>query len=1399
MRIQKRNGKYQQMSFDKIKARNNKLANDISLGKIKNIDTDLVSQKVIQQITDGISAEELDILSADICISMSIDNPSYGDLASRIYTNNLQKIAPKTFVESMEELYKNDIINKDFIEDLRKNKENIEDYIVHNRDYLIDYFGLKTLEKGYLLNILSGKSKKLMETPQYMWMRVALALHGEDLERVFETYDNLSLKNFTHATPTLFNAGTNRQQLSSCYLVDTEDSISGIFKTMGDIAQISKYAGGVGLTCSRIRAKDSIIRGTNGKSDGILPMLKVYNEIARYVNQAGKRNGSFACFVKDTKVFTDNGVKNIQDVNIGDMVVTHENRLKPVLQVHKNKLGDRKIYKLSAKGNKDIFVTGNHKFLSFYTKKSKDKRIDYGWNSVEKLKELMENKKTTKQGCYITVPCGNSIKQNFDKIDILSYKNIILETITELIYDDNDYIIPITKSYNAQGYKTLSRGNSIKRFWDIDVDLAKLYGIWLGDGCIKHKNDYPLGIQFTVNGHNTKLINFIKETCEAKFGIKIEESMSKKSNCANIQINSSIIGIIFKELFSSGFSNKKLPPTFFKWSTDLVEAFIAGLISTDGHVTSKKQFITLGLSNKNLMEQIFHLCRNNGIVCTYLSCGNIDKKILHYTISIPKNKNILSMVDRYYKDGRMEMIRIHKSDNQRFLNIISIEETDIEDEYVYTLGVKDDHSYTVEGVVVENCFLDVFHADIEEFLEMKKNTGDANLRARDLFYGLWVSDLFMEKVEKDEDWFLMCPDQCKGLVDAYGEDFNILYMSYIEKGMYRKKIRARDLWNSILVSQTETGTPYIGYKDSVNKKNNQSNLGTITSSNLCVAPETMILTDTGYHKIKSLQDKPINIWNGEKFTQTVVRKTGEKQNLIKVNFSNGSILECTKYHKFYIEGGNGILKLDAQELRPGMALIKTDFPRIIKGAGYKSTDFVHLTSSLEDKTKWLHKVFNGSLHIETENLEFINNVKYVLQSIGYDPDVIKEGIFYKLYIQSYAVFSNETKNTTKKHNIIESVEDYGRISDTYCFKEEERGMGIFNGVITGNCMEIMLHHTSGQYAVCNITSICLGNCVENGEFNFEKLGHLAKISTINLNRVIDLNFYPTTETLNSNLAHRPIAIGVQGLYDAFIKLRLPFTSPQAKELNKKIFECIQFNALQASCELAKREGYYSSFKGSPSSKGIFQHNMWNIDEKELNYDWESLRKDVVEYGLRNSLVTALPPTASTANIMGNTSSFETITSNIFTRTVLSGNFPIVNKYLVNDLMKLNLWSLDIKDKIISANGSVQGIPEIPKELKELYKTTWETSQKDTIDMSADRSPFIDHSQSLNIFLANATIAKLSSMHFYGWKRGLKTGSYYIRSQPISGAEKITVQNKPSEGEALACSIDNKEACAMCEG
>jgi ribonucleoside-diphosphate reductase alpha subunit len=712
---------------------------------------------------------ELDVIASDICIAMSIDNYQYGLLASRISTSNLHKSTPVSFSECVDILNKGNILNERFVGDVMKNKEFLDSKINSNRDYLFDFFGFATLTKSYLLRV----SDKIIERPQYLWMRVAVALHGDDLEKVVETYENLSELNFIHATPTLFNAGTKREQLSSCFLVDVKgDSVDGIFETMGDVAKISKHAGGIGLTCSRVRAKNSIIRGTNGKSDGILPMLKVYNEISRYINQAGKRNGSFAMFLE-----------------------TH-------------------------------------------------------------------------------------------------------------------------------------------------------------------------------------------------------------------------------------------------------------------------------------------------------------------------------------------------------------------------------------------------HADIEEFLELKKNTGDVNIRARDLFYGLWVSDLFMKRVEEDGDWYLMCPDECPGLVDAYSTEFEELYNSYVEKGMYRKKMKARDLWDAILVSQTETGTPYMGYKDATNTKNNQSNLGTITSSNLC--------------------------------------------------------------------------------------------------------------------------------------------------------------------------------------------------------------------------MEVLLFHDKDEYAVCNISSLCLGNCVKNGVFDFEHLAKMSKIATYNLNKVIDLNYYPTPECERSNTRHRPIAIGVQGLYDAFIKLGYAFTSNEAKALNKQIFECIQYNALEESCRIAECNGVYSSFQGSPASKGMFQHNLWGIDETKLNYNWPALRKKVLQFGLMNSTLTALPPTASTASIMGNVSSFETITSNIFTRTVLSGNFPIINKYLVKELNDRGLWSTQVKDAIISSNGSVQGISSIPDDIKALYKTTWETSQKETINMSADRAPFIDQSQSLNVFMSNPTTSKLSSMHFYGWKKGLKTGMYYLRSQPISTAEQITVSQQPTREEILACSLENQESCMMCQ-
>lgn len=774
MKIVKRSGKSQNVSFDKISNRIKKLANDDSLGHIKGVDIDTVSQKVINQIYDGITSKEMDTLAAQICISMSISHPGYAILASRIATSNLQKSTSNTFSKAAGILHKGEVINNEFYKCVCKYKKELDSAIDDKRDYLFDYFAIKTLEKGYLLKL----NDVIIERPQYMWMRVAIALHSDDLPSILESYEHLSLKHMTHASPTLFNAGTVKQQMSSCFILSTEDSLDGIYKTVADCARISKYAGGVGVCISNIRAKGSYIKGTNGKSDGVVPMLKVYNETARYINQGGKRLGSYAMY------------------------------------------------------------------------------------------------------------------------------------------------------------------------------------------------------------------------------------------------------------------------------------------------------------------------------------------------------------------------------------------------------------------------LEPHHADIEDFLELKKNTGDANLRARDLFYALWVCDLFMECVENDKDWYLMCPDECPGLSAVYGDEYKELYNKYVEEKKYRKVIKARDLWGKILVAQTETGTPYIVYKDAVNKKSNQKHLGPITSSNLCA--------------------------------------------------------------------------------------------------------------------------------------------------------------------------------------------------------------------------EITLYNTPDSVAVCNIATIGLATFVEGDTYNFEKLGKVARLVTRNLNKVIDLNYYPIPETEKNNTEHRPIAVGVQGLYDTFMKLRYPFDSLEAKDLNKKIFECIQYNCILQSSDLAKESGSYSSYENSPISNGIFQHNMWEVDESTLVFDWEALRQKIKTDGVRNSLMTALPPTASTSQILGNVESFEVITSNLYMRRVLSGDYPIVNKYLVGDLIKLDLWCDDIKNKIIMNDGSVQNIKEIPVELKKLYKTTWETSQKVTISLSADRGPFIDHSQSLNIFMEAPTVSKLSSAHFFGWKAGLKTGSYYIRSRPISNAEKFSIQADkqmilPKEEKIIACSLENPGACDMCSG
>ena len=777
MYVVKRDGRKEPVMFDKITARVRKLCYGLS----NLVDPVKVAMRVIEGLYDGVTTSELDNLAAEIAATLTTAHPDYAKLAARISVSNLHKNTKKSFSETMKDLYeyvnprtgkKAPLLSDEVYKVIAANSEMLDSTIIYNRDFGYDYFGFKTLERSYLLK-LNGK---IAERPQHMLMRVAVGIHLDDLDSAIETYELMSKKYFTHATPTLFNSGTPKPQMSSCFLLTMkEDSIDGIYDTLKQTAKISQSAGGIGLSIHNIRATGSYIAGTNGTSNGIVPMLRVFNDTARYVDQGGgKRKGSFAIYVEP------------------------------------------------------------------------------------------------------------------------------------------------------------------------------------------------------------------------------------------------------------------------------------------------------------------------------------------------------------------------------------------------------------------------WHADIFDFLELKKNHGKEEMRARDLFYAMWIPDLFMKRVEADAEWTLMCPNECPGLFTTYSEEFEALYTKYEAEGKGRKTIKARDLWEKILESQIETGTPYMLYKDAANRKSNQKNLGTIRSSNLCT--------------------------------------------------------------------------------------------------------------------------------------------------------------------------------------------------------------------------EILEYTSKDEVAVCNLASIALPMFVKNGSFDHKELFKVTKRVTKNLNRVIDRNYYPVKEAENSNMRHRPIGLGVQGLADTFILMRLPFTSDRAKKLNQEIFETLYFAAVTASMEEAKIEGSYSTYKGSPIANGEFQHNLWGIKDEELSgrWDWDKLRKNIKKHGIRNSLLVAPMPTASTSQILGNNECFEPYTSNIYTRRVLSGEFIVVNKHLLEDLVKLGLWNEELKQELMRANGSIQHIDIIPDEIKQLYKTVWELSMKDIIDMSRQRGYFIDQSQSLNLFMENANFAKLTSMHFYAWKSGLKTGMYYLRTKAAVDAIKFTLDNTKKKEVPISVAAEAEVTAARPE-
>ena len=828
---------------------------------------------------------------------------------------------------------------------------------------------------------------------------------------------------------------------------------------------------------------------------------------------------------------------------------------------------------------------------------------------------------------------------------------------------------------------------------------------------------------------------------------------------------------------------------------------------------------------------------------------------------------------------------------------------------------------------------------MEDFLKLKLNTGSEEERCRDLFYALWTPDLFMERVEKNEQWTLFCPSEAPGLSDVYGDEFRALYTKYEQEGRGRKQVDAQKLWFRILDSQIETGTPYILYKDACNQKSNQKNLGTIKSSNLCVAPETLILTDKGQFPIHTLVGQEVRVWNGEKWSPTVIQKTGEDQRLLTVYLSNGAQITCTPYHKFLIREGyedrrniKDAKRVDASELTPGMTLArfalqvvyadeKEDivFPythgffcgdgtyhknpsgyigkglslygekkKLIPYLQIRSSTFVEdsvgrintmlpdeipekyyvpMNASIQCKLQWLAGLLdsdgtvakngdNEALQIGSIHFEFLDRVRLMLQTLGVNSKVTlgqKERValmpdgkggrkeytskaLYRILISSSSLYllkvlgltchriqfkGEEPQRNAEQLVKVVSVVDDGRIDDTYCFNETDNHAGVFNGVLTGNCSEIIQYSSDTEQSVCNLASIALPSYVntKTRTFDFKKLREVVNVVVKNLNRVIDINFYPTVETKASNMRHRPVGLGVQGLADVFALLRIPWESDKAAELNQLLFEHIYFAAVESSCEIAEQEGPYSTFEGSPMSRGLFQYDLWNVkpltstegfiqwttvsEEKEQVLPWAELKEKVKTHGVRNSLLVAPMPTASTSQIMGFNEAVEPFTSNIYTRRTLAGEFVVINKHLMADLKKLELWNEMMKQQIIARNGSVQGIDLIPESIQRLYKTAWEIKQKTLIDMAAARGAFICQSQSLNLFVADPNYAKLTSMHFYGWKRGLKTGLYYLRTRAPVMAQKFTIDPDlqkaaaKSEMQRIMNQNTSSEECLMC--
>jgi len=1130
MRVEKRDGTLQEVSFDKVIRRiKTKCLDEPPCLKVDYI---TVAQKVIQRIYDTVKTRELDELAANILISISTIEPEYAVVAGRIIISNNHKNTSKSFSEVVYSLYNlnNQIISNVVYNTVQRYGDRIDKFIDYNRDYSLSYFGYKVCEGSYLKRI----NDLVVERPQHMLMRVALGVNmtedltEKELLEAFETYDANSKKLMTLSTPIMFNAGTVEQSMLSCFLIgNMDDSIKGIYKTLADCADISKAAGGLGINIQNIRSKGTNIHGNNGKSQGLIPMLRVFNDTALYVNQ---------CFVPDTTIYTQYGPKRACHIKLEDKVITLDGSYRPVLQIITNKV-DKDI--LCFKTNyslKPVKCTPEHQIYCIRTPNPK-----LSVKSVLELDPIKEyvSASEIKRGDLVAYPVNNGLCNEIS------------------VSDDYLRFYGIWLSAGYEGKSYMSINTNIKLEFDYIRDFIKSY----------------------LTGHNIK---YVEQRRNHKKDVKIRWEVAS----------------VFRD---SDRNRTTINPKYFDIGRRQTQLILDGIVMPLTRQTAENnRNINIKVDNYNLVLQLKQL---------YLKTGQLIKG---------------------YKNGQNKWIvnvpKHNSGDYVQLDNIIWTRIKTINTEHykgdVYDFNIEDNHNYLTDMGIVHNSgrrngsfavYCEPSHPDFMDFLEIKKNHGNEAYRCRDLFYAVWMPDLFMERVKNGEMWSFMDPHECPGLNDLYGDEYRAKYLEYERDKRYKNRLPAIDIWHKILEAQIETGAPYICYKDAINKKTNHKHLGTIKTSNLCA--------------------------------------------------------EIAEYS--------------------------------------------------DDK----------------------------------------------------------------------------------------------------------------EYACCTLSSIGLPAFVtKDRKFDFQELVRVVKIVVRNLNKIIDINHYPVPETEISNKRHRPIGVGVQGLADVYMLMRYPFDSEEAAQLNREIFATIYWAAMTASLEVAQefalREpvnqwdmvarakylangrtylGAYSTFEGSPLSQGIFQFDMWGVTPIKsvpgIEFNWQELKEKVMWYGVRNSLLVAPMPTASTSQILGYNECFEPITSNIYTRNVLAGEFIVVNKYLIQDLQELGMWDKTMKDRIILAEGSIQQIEDIPKHIRDLYKTSYDLSMKPLINQAADRGAYICQTQSLNLFMSNPTFAKLTSMHFYAWDKGLKTGIYYLRTKSVGKAQQFTIDptltlEKGDKEPIKVCRRDDP-SCMMC--